>query len=253
MSDTETNMGNEHGGHRRRMMERLQNGELRPHEYLEILLFSALPRRNTSDIAHRLLSEFGSVEKVLSAPMDCLQEVDGVGESVAGFLHTIGIVLDKYYEAKICRYPSSFRYDTFLSFLKKDYEGMEREVLDIYAVNEAGEITGRWRHDSPSNQTMNINPKWINAFFCENDPTGIIIVHTHPVGEAGPSSMDDKATLHFHNLCAEYGVTFCDHFIYSPKGVYSYGLNGKMKNIYDTYQQKTRDWLYGFIQGANDE
>ena len=57
----------EHDGHRHRIIEKLDTGVLCEHELLEILLFNALPRRNTNDLAHRLLTAFGSIRGVFSA------------------------------------------------------------------------------------------------------------------------------------------------------------------------------------------
>ena len=71
----------EHAGHRKRMITRLAEGTLCDHEYLEMLLFYAIPRRNTNDIAHRLLARFGDLNGVLNAPMKALQEIDGVGRT----------------------------------------------------------------------------------------------------------------------------------------------------------------------------
>ena len=71
----------EHAGHRKRMFSRLAEGTLCDHEYLEMLLFYAIPRRNTNDIAHRLLARFGDLNGVLNAPLQALQEIDGVGEA----------------------------------------------------------------------------------------------------------------------------------------------------------------------------
>ena len=54
----------DHSGHRDRLRAKyLNNGadSLEPHEILEMLLFYAVPYRNTNDIAKRLLDDFGSL------------------------------------------------------------------------------------------------------------------------------------------------------------------------------------------------
>lgn len=61
-----------HEGHRARMKKKLlENGErsLADHELLEVLLYYAIPRRDTNELAHRLLKQFGSLRGVLSAPV----------------------------------------------------------------------------------------------------------------------------------------------------------------------------------------
>ena len=54
-----------HDGHRRRMYEKLNNGDdLFDHELLEILLFGACPRINTNPMAHALLERFVSISEI---------------------------------------------------------------------------------------------------------------------------------------------------------------------------------------------
>ena len=79
-----------HEGHRKRMYEKLKNNDgLLDHEILEILLFNAVPRKNTNPIAHNLLNTFGSLGGVFNATHRQLVTVDGVGESVAAYLKCI--------------------------------------------------------------------------------------------------------------------------------------------------------------------
>lgn len=51
------------------------------HQVLELLLFFALPRKDTNPIAHRLLKKFGSIAGVFNAPLSELQSVEGVGNT----------------------------------------------------------------------------------------------------------------------------------------------------------------------------
>ena len=77
-----------HLGHRARMRERLLRAgpdSLLDHEMLEMLLFTALPRRDTKPIARALLARFGSFADAIAAPMAALQEVEGMGEAGAAF------------------------------------------------------------------------------------------------------------------------------------------------------------------------
>ena len=59
-----------HEGHRERMRERiLKEGteNLQPHEILEYLLYHAIPRKDTNEIAHELINRFGGISEVFSA------------------------------------------------------------------------------------------------------------------------------------------------------------------------------------------
>ena len=101
-------MGMDHAGHRKRLMQKLACGALLEHEVLEALLFNAVPRKNTNDLAHKLLAEFGSVTAVLGAPMSALTKVDGVGESVAAYLRCVGTFCERYYAEYKERFPDMY-------------------------------------------------------------------------------------------------------------------------------------------------
>ena len=72
-----------HQGHRERVRERfLKEGldSFQPHEVLEFLLFLLHSRRDTNEIAHRLINEFGCLSNVLEAPVEKLAEVKGISK-----------------------------------------------------------------------------------------------------------------------------------------------------------------------------
>ena len=67
-----------HEGHRKRMLQRLEHAEgLQDHELLEILLFNAIPRKNTNPLAHELLTSFPSMGELFRADYAELLNVDG--------------------------------------------------------------------------------------------------------------------------------------------------------------------------------
>ncbi|MDB5558938.1 MAG: hypothetical protein JWQ36_1872, partial [Enterovirga sp.] len=75
----------DHLGHRERLRARFAEtrGEgLADYEFLELLLFRSIPRRDVKPIAKRLIKRFGSFAEVLAAPPHLLSEVEGVGEGV---------------------------------------------------------------------------------------------------------------------------------------------------------------------------
>lgn len=75
-----------HSGHRQRMRQRfLSTGfdTFAEHEILEVLLYYAIPRIDTNEIAHRLLQHFGSLSAVFDADPQELIKVKGVSENTA--------------------------------------------------------------------------------------------------------------------------------------------------------------------------
>jgi DNA repair protein RadC len=76
VSDTDT-ADADHIGHRDRLRTRFLAGgadSLQDYEMLELLLFTALPRRDVKPLAKALLRNFGSLWCVLNAPPDALRK-----------------------------------------------------------------------------------------------------------------------------------------------------------------------------------
>lgn len=67
---------NLHENHRQRVKSKYKLHGLDifdKHEVLEMALFYVVPRRDTNELAHRLLNRFGSIHQIMDAPMGTLR------------------------------------------------------------------------------------------------------------------------------------------------------------------------------------
>ena len=218
-----------HEGHRQRMLERLESaeGSLQEHELLEILLFNAIPRKNTNELAHRLLSAFGSLRAVLGAEMAELKAVPGVGESTAAYLRIIGIFYARA-QLKEPELPSAFSFAAFRPFLIERFEGAREEYVELYSLDGKDCVKNVRRFSSEKSFQASVDPKEISRFLVEAKPAAMVAVHNHITGPATPSREDDDFTAQLEILCSMHNVSLRDHIICSPEGVYSYFLSGKL-------------------------
>ncbi len=238
----------EHDGHRDRLREKLDKGALQDHEYLELLLYTAIPRRNTNDIAHRLLSEFGSVTGVFSADYSDLMRVKGVGASVATFLSSLGKLIHKHYRGQTAAYRGRFESNRFMSYLKTLYNDEKREVLEIYFLDDNKYVIASKIVSCGKEDKAEFDPTMFTQLLLELKPAGVVIVHNHPQGSFLPSAADDETTGKFQIVCSYHNVMLCDHFVCSKSGVYSYLKDNKLNEISKKYsvqnlvkQEKSRD------------
>ena len=91
-----------HGGHRARIREKYKNSgfdSFSDYEMLEILLYSVQSRRNTNDIAHVILDNFGSLRDVLNATREELLELPDVGDGSAMIINAVSELMRRYYAA----------------------------------------------------------------------------------------------------------------------------------------------------------
>jgi DNA repair protein RadC len=71
-------------GHRERLRERFLKGgseALADYELLELVLFRAIARRDLKPLAKELLEQFGSFAEAVSAPIERLKSIKGLGEA----------------------------------------------------------------------------------------------------------------------------------------------------------------------------
>ena len=131
-----------HTGHRERLRQRLMTfgaDALCEHELLELILFYAIPRINTNDIAHSLLDKFGSLGKVVSADSESLSAVSGVGQSGALFLrlmHDLGISNMRISHS----YETLSKRAQLCSCLTEQFSGIDAKICNILCLSSRSEL-----------------------------------------------------------------------------------------------------------------
>ena len=128
-----------HEGHRQRMYAKLESGDnLYDHEVLELLLYAVCPRVNTNETAHKLLDRFCSISEIFKADVEELKTVDGVGESVARYLKTVGLCAERagcVEGAAVLKTLGDCKH-----FIQVRLRGREEEYLEIYFLQKNGRV-----------------------------------------------------------------------------------------------------------------
>lgn len=226
-----------HEGHRSRMYEKLKNGDnLYEHELLEILLFNAYPRRNTNPIAHDLLKTFGTINGVLTAEVEELCTVEGVGESVALYLKCIGKCVLNDIKPKPAAVAVLKSYEDFQNFVKLRFRGKAEEVLELYCLEKNGQITKIFTYSTRESNQVEVDSDRVAKVISTVKPYAILVAHNHLSGSSQPSENDDRFTGAVQLMCSINNVNLHDHCIYaSDSNIYSYFLSGKIDEIKRNY------------------
>ena len=86
-------------GHRERMRgraEQMDKEDIRSQDIVELLLYYALPRRDTKDLAVSLMEKFGSLEAILNADAKDIAAAPGIGVNTAAWLGSVGRLFRAY-------------------------------------------------------------------------------------------------------------------------------------------------------------
>ncbi len=230
MSDRE----NLHAGHRERMIDKVLNNPdgLYDYELLEVLLFFALPRKNTNPIAHKLLKVFGDLDTLIHATPAQLQKVEGVGKRVAAELTVFFSIIH--------RLRNRNKEQPVLNNSERVYKTVERDLKDkdgetFLMLMLDGKFTLLAKILFSDNNISKVKaqvPEIVDAIDIHK-PAFAIIVHNHPGGDSSPSEFDDLATIKVNFLCELHGVNLIDHMIISKNGNYSYRNSNRLQEVKD--------------------
>ncbi len=210
---------NVHDGHRERLKTRfIKEGNFdnfEPHNIMELLLFYAVPRKDTNEIAHRLLNKFKTVDNVLNADYDELVKIKGVGAHTATLIKLIPPLCSVYFnktgEDKIVL---NNRVQTNEFFIKK-YIGIAVEKVYVLCMDSGDTvIDGKFLFEG-SIHSSNIDTRVLIDYVLKNKSAGVIIAHNHLTREAKISNDDVIATSYVKNALKMIGVRLVDHVIVS--------------------------------------
>jgi DNA repair protein RadC len=203
-------------GHRARMRARLLTAgpdSLADHEMLEMLLFLALPRRDTKPMARDLLARFGGFGPCVTASPDELRAVEGLGDAgVAALKLAQGAAL-RLLRGQLAGRPALTSRDALAAYLRAAlrHETTERFqvlFLDTRSHLIADEVMGRG--------TVNhapVYPREIARRALELHATIVILVHNHPSRSPTPSRDDIAMTREVGRALRPLGIELYDHFI----------------------------------------
>ncbi|MBQ9942633.1 MAG: RadC family protein [Christensenellaceae bacterium] len=216
-----------HKGHRQRMRERFLKTGLAgfaDHEILELVLFYAIPRKDTNPIAHRLIKRFGSLKGVLSADIADLSAVEGVGDSAALLLRlfadisrlymtpeTKGAVLDTAKKAADYLWPR--------------FMGLSNEEAHLICLDTRYRIIHEELIAQGCLSAVPVFPRKIVALALQHDAASVILTHNHPGDDPQPSKADVETTLDVSKALGAVDIALSDHIIMGADRYYSFSDN----------------------------
>ena len=220
-----------HDGHRERLRARFAEHGLESFNELnalELLLCYAIPRRDTNEIAHRLLDAFGSLSGVFQASMQELTSIPGIGENAATLILMVPQIVkmahvSKAKETKIIRNSTDAGNYLLPYFLNEPDEIVMMLCLD----NKRAVICCREMGRGVVN-CVDANIRRMVETALKVKTTTVIVAHNHPNGVALPSREDDNFTRTLYRSLGLLGITLEDHIIVANDEFVSLADSGVM-------------------------
>ena len=220
-----------HDGHRERLRRSyLEHGLMSMNDInaLELLLFYALPRRDTNVLAHQLLERFGSLDGVFSASIEELCELEGIGETAAALITLIPEIMKKSRLSRSREIRQIRSSEDAGEYLLPYFMNETDEVVYLLCLDSKRAVIccaemGRGVVNSVDANIRRLVEKALKVRACS-----VIIAHNHPNGIAIPSREDDIFTCALYNAMETVGIRLEDHIIVADEDYISVADSGMM-------------------------
>ncbi|MGI4950239.1 MAG: RadC family protein [Janthinobacterium lividum] len=216
-------------GHRARLRARLLTAgpdAIADHELLEMMLFLALPRRDTKPIARALLARFGSFAAVISAPLPDLRGVDGLGDAGAAALKLAQAAAHRLIRAELQERPVLNDWQRLMDYLGAVLSRERTEQVRILFLDSRNRLLA---DEAQGRGTVNhtpVYPREVVKRALELHASAIILVHNHPSGDPQPSRDDIAMTRAIQQAAELLAVVLHDHVIIGNGRWFSFRQQG---------------------------
>lgn len=202
--------------HRKRLRARFIDGgaqALPDYEMLELILFRAIPRQDVKPLAHSLLEQFGDFNRVITAPIERLKSINGVGDAVITEFKIVEAAAHRMARSKIMHKPVLSSWDSLLDYCHTTMAHRETEQFRVLYLDRKNTLIADEEQAKGTVDHVPVYPREVAKRALELNASALILVHNHPSGDPTPSQSDIDMTNQVLAACTALGLTLHDHLI----------------------------------------
>ena len=222
-------MANPHKGHRERLKLRfLESGldSFTDVQALELLLFYAIPQKDTNPIAHALLERFGSLSQVLDAPLEALKKVPGISDHAATLLRLVTEFGRFYQVSSAQRTEILTTLDACGAYLVPRFFGRKVETVYLLCLDAKCKVLCCREIGEGSVNAASISVRKVVEAALSANATSVVLAHNHPSGVALPSADDVQTTRRIAAALSAVEVKLIDHIVVAEGDFISMAQSG---------------------------
>lgn len=215
--------------HRKRLRKRFIEGgaqAMPDYELLELVLFRAIPRQDVKPLARLLLDTFGDFNRVVSAPVQRLMLVKGVGEAVVQELKIVEAAAQRLMRSRVMNQPILSSWDALVDYCHTAMAHRETEQFRILFLDRKNVLIADEEQGRGTVDHVPVYPREVVKRALELNASALILVHNHPSGDPTPSQADITMTGQIVDAAQVLGITVHDHLIVGKSREISFRSEG---------------------------
>ena len=199
------------------------------YELLELILFRSHSRADVKPIARRLLDELGDFNQVLSAPIDRLKQVQGVGQKTAIELKIVEAAAHRLSRAKVMKRHVVSSWDALLDYCHTTMSHRDIEHFRVLYLDRKNTLIEDEEQANGTVDHVPVYPREVVKRALELNASALILVHNHPSGDPSPSDSDIALTRQIEDAAQALSITIHDHLIIGRSKEFSFRSEGYLR------------------------
>lgn len=210
-----------YAGHRNRLRQKFLDDKLTDYEVLELLLTTAIPRRDIRPLARRLFTKFGGVYQVFTAPFEDLMAFSGIGYNTAVFLKLQRRVMLIAYRSCLQEAPIYHDERMMANYCRMLLAGKQVEEFHVLFLDSEMRLVAEEMHSRGTVDNTAVYSNEIAKRALILNARNVVLLHNHPTPNMSFSDTDIETTQQIQHVLSMLGIKVYDHYLVSGGIVYS--------------------------------
>lgn len=212
---------------REKLLQRGANA-LTDAELLAIFLRIGISGKSAVDLARDLLTEYGSLQALLSAERERFCRSHGLGDAKYAQLQAVMEMAGRYFCESLRRGEALTSPDVTRAFLVAQLRGYHFEVFACLFLDNQHRVIQWEELFRGTIDGASVYPREVAKRALFHHAAAVIFAHNHPSGINEPSQADQQITDKLKQALALFDIRVLDHFIIGDGHPFSFAEHGLM-------------------------
>ena len=226
-------------GHRQRLRERFLAAGLdgfHDYEVVELLLSLGTPRKDCKDIAKAVMQRFGTLQRVFSASVNELCEVDGIGPNNVFGIRLMPAVAERYLRERVAQSDPLNNAASLYAYLYQSMSHKDREHFRVLFLDAKNHVLASEVLFEGTLTAGAVYPREVVKKALDHRAAAVIFAHNHPSGDPEPSEADVAITRRLVFACMNVGITVHEHLVIGDRRYFSFADAGHIARMTRQYE-----------------
>lgn len=194
-------------------------------EILAIFLRTGTQSQSAIELARHLITQFGSLAELLSAPKDVVLACHGIGPAKYAQMLASLEMGTRYLDSQLRTGQALGRSQAVKDYISTQLRRESREVFAVLCLDNALNLLNYDILFTGGISSCSVCIKHVLRHALTHSASQLIIAHNHPHTDAQPSAADNNLTTELKKACDLIDLSLIDHIIVGRNDTLSYAEN----------------------------